>query len=62
MKELRKAAGISSMNALAHQIGADKNQVWEWESGRRAPGTEYLEKIARVLGVPIDKLFDDDAA
>jgi putative transcriptional regulator len=42
---------------LAEQIGVTRQTVIAIEQGRYSPSLEIAFKIARVLGVPLDEVF-----
>lgn len=52
----RNRAGISQAE-LARRIGKPRSQVCDWESGRRNPKLDALQKIAVALGVSLDDLI-----
>ncbi|NFR85713.1 helix-turn-helix domain-containing protein [Clostridium botulinum] len=56
MKELRKLKGLTQ-EELANKCGLSKNGLWNYENNKRNPNTEILERIAKVLGVPLYKLI-----
>ncbi len=43
---------------LANAIGVTRQTVIAIEQGRYSPSLETAFRIARVLGVPIDQVFD----
>ena len=47
-----------SQKALADKIGLSEYTVIRLEKGRREPRPSELEKIAKVLGVPVASLYD----
>ncbi|WP_315080835.1 helix-turn-helix transcriptional regulator [uncultured Clostridium sp.] len=56
IKELRKLKGLTQ-EELANKCGLSKNGLWNYENNKRNPNTEILERIAKVLGVPLYKLI-----
>lgn len=50
IKELRRKKGISQKD-LAQKLGTSPQNLAQYESGKRQPKLETLEKIANVLGV-----------
>ena len=50
VKELRKKRGIQQ-KALALEIGVSCPTVSEWESGKKDPSGERLQKLADFFGV-----------
>ncbi len=64
IKDLRAAAGDLTQAELARRIGVTRQTVIAIEQGRYSPTLELAFQIARVLGVPLDEVFqypDDDA-
>lgn len=59
IRHARKTAGLAQYQ-LAHQIGAARTQVVDWESGRRgSPGLAYLERIALATGRNVGWFYDE---
>ena len=56
IQELRKENKISQ-ERLAELIGIEANNLSRIENGRNYPTSENLAKIAKTLGVSIDKLY-----
>ena len=50
-----------SQQALADALFISRDLVSKWETGRRRPNYQMIEKIAAVFGVPVDRLVDKDA-
>lgn len=50
VKELRKRKGIQQKE-LAIEIGVSRPIVSEWESGKKDPSGERLQKLAEYFGV-----------
>ena len=62
LKELRKAADLTQQ-ALATKAGLSMSAIIHLEAGRIPdPRISTLRAIARVLGVTVDELIDDDQA
>jgi len=58
LRAARKSAGLSQVK-LAMAVGLDHTYVSKVESGALQPfGPETLEKMAAVLGVEWEKLFE----
>ncbi len=53
IKDLRKSKNVSAVE-LAEALGVSKELIYAYESGRTEPPIEKLQKIASILGVPID--------
>jgi transcriptional regulator with XRE-family HTH domain len=52
IKAAREAAGLTQQQLSdAVSSGGGRQQVSNWEGGRRTPRRETLERIAEVLGV-----------
>lgn len=56
LRELRRARGLT-VNTLAEQIGENHQKVGRIERGRRSLTVDYLVKISRALGTPMEALF-----
>ncbi|MEN6567135.1 MAG: helix-turn-helix transcriptional regulator [Veillonellales bacterium] len=56
IKELRHARGLSQKK-LAELAGVPKSTLGEMENHMLLPKQEYLERIAKVLGVTADDLY-----
>lgn len=56
-KDLAKKRGLSLV-ALNDKAGLGKNTIYTWK--RVKPGTEALDKVAKVLGVSTDYLLGND--
>lgn len=56
IKELRLAKGWS-LKKLADLAGVPRSTLGELEIHMRLPKQEYLERIAKVLGVPVNDLY-----
>ena len=52
---LRTAAGLSIPD-LARKSGLSDDVIRQYESGKRTPGWDSVQKIAAALGVPTDAL------
>lgn len=61
IKELRKAAGLTQAE-LAEAAGLDRSQLSKIENEKEPASTRRLSAIARVLDVPVDRLFASDDA
>ena len=55
LKHYRIKKGLSQ-KALGEKLGMPQQMVAQYESGKRKPKIETQEKIANVLGVPIEKI------
>lgn len=49
LREARRAAGMTQRQ-LAEQLGIPDTGVINWETGQRAPRTDRLPELARILG------------
>jgi transcriptional regulator with XRE-family HTH domain len=52
----RKLQGLTQ-EALAEAVNVNRAYIGHIEQGRRTPSLTMLEKIARVLKVPVGELF-----
>lgn len=50
LREMRMKAGLTQKD-LGDKLGLGKSTISEWESGKRMPGLELVEDIARALGI-----------
>lgn len=55
--ELRAAAGMSQAE-LGERVGVTRQTVNAIEGGKYSPSLEVAFKIARVLGVPLETVFE----
>ncbi|MHA3225457.1 helix-turn-helix transcriptional regulator [Globicatella sulfidifaciens] len=46
-----------TQSALAKKIGVTQQTYSKWETGKNNPNSENIQKIAKVLEVPIFSLF-----
>lgn len=57
IKELRQSAGLTQAQ-LAFRLGVKSpSTVSMWENGDRRPPSTLLPRIAHVLGVSVDDLY-----
>lgn len=56
-KELRKSCGQTQI-ALAQKLGIRQSTLAMWETGKSNPRTGDLPKIAKALGVPVDRVIE----
>lgn len=59
LKELRKERGYTQKE-LAEKIGVDTSSISKYEKGVAVPSFDVVKKTAKVLGVSIDSLFDNE--
>lgn len=59
IKACRKNSGMSQ-EKVAELVGVSRQAVTKWESGRSAPSTENLFKLAEIFGTTVDMLLDSD--
>jgi transcriptional regulator with XRE-family HTH domain len=59
LKRLREARGLSQLE-LARQAKVAQGYISELEAGTkgRRPGVVVLQRLARVLGVPVTELLE----
>ena len=55
IRRLRKEKGLTQ-DALADALEISRQAVAKWESGKSAPATENLLKLAALLEVPLEEL------
>ena len=63
LRELRRALGLSQIQ-LVKQMGVDGilayHRISEYESGRREPALWVLLAYARVAGIHVEDMIDDN--
>ncbi|MGB9919265.1 MAG: helix-turn-helix domain-containing protein [Moorellales bacterium] len=59
LRRLRLERGYSNQYALAAALGTTRAAVNAWESARYLPSKPMLEKIAQVLGCPLQLLTEE---
>lgn len=59
LKELRLKKGLTQKE-IAEQFGIKQPNYQQWESGKRKPSSETLEKFANFFGVTMDYLSGKD--
>lgn len=57
--KLRKQAGYSQ-EAFSEMLGISRQAVSKWENGTATPTSENMGQIARLFGVPLSALLDDE--
>ena len=58
MREIREQKRITQTE-LSQKIKCTPTALSRWESGKRIPSFEYIEKIANALDVSISELCDE---
>jgi putative transcriptional regulator len=56
LKQLREGKGLSQA-ALAEQVGVSREYIARLETGKHDPPLSRVEKLAKALRVPIEKLL-----
>lgn len=56
IRDLRKGKGMSQIS-LAADIDTPQSTIALWETGRRYPKMESLEKLERTFGMPVSTLL-----
>lgn len=59
LRELRRARGLT-VNTLAEKMGENHQKVGRIERGRRSLTVDYLVKISKALGTPMESLFAEE--
>lgn len=59
IKAFRKASGLSQ-EKVAELVGVSRQAVTKWESGKSAPSTENLFRLAEIFGTTVDMLLDKE--
>ena len=60
LKELREKAGYSQYS-FADKFGVAQSTVGSWESGKREPNFETMQRLADFFGVSVDYLLGRDS-
>lgn len=56
IQRLRKSLGYSQ-EGLAEQLNISRTHIGHIEQGRKSPSLKLLEKLSRVLKIPLSELF-----
>ncbi|MCH1981190.1 helix-turn-helix domain-containing protein [Ruminococcus sp. OA3] len=59
IKAFRKANNLS-IEEFAELIGCSPKSVWRWENGICTIGPRYQRKVAKILGISIDDLYEEE--
>lgn len=59
LKEARKEAGLSQ-EQFAEKMSVSRSAIAKWESDKGMPDITNLKRMARLLGVSLDHLLDED--
>lgn len=59
LREIRRARGLT-VNTLAEKMGENHQKVGRIERGRRSLTVDYLVKISKALGTPMESLFIEE--
>ena len=57
IKKLRKERGMTQAE-FSEKLGVARGTVAMWETGKSNPRTADLPKIAKALGVPVDRVIE----
>lgn len=60
IRRLRKENGFSQA-ALAERLGVEQPTVQRWETGKREPSLDFIDKMAQVFGVAVGELVGDQS-
>lgn len=60
IKAFRKNAGMSQ-EKVAELVGVSRQAVTKWESGKSAPSTDNLFKLAEIFGTTVNLLLDSES-
>ncbi len=58
LRKLRMERGLSQQQ-LADMLFVDRSSIASWESGRRSPDAAFISKLADILKVDVEKLFNN---
>lgn len=59
LKQARKEAGLSQ-EQFAEKMSVSRSAIAKWESDKGMPDITNLKRMARLLGVSLDHLLDED--
>lgn len=59
LRDIRRAKGMS-LNSLAEKVGIDYQRVGRMERGETQMTVDMLNKMSRVLNVPLSELIDSN--
>lgn len=59
LRAARERVGMSQQE-LADKLGVKRQDVGHWESGRHLPRLPVARRLAQVLGVTLESLFDEE--
>jgi putative transcriptional regulator len=59
VREQRSAVGLTQAD-LAAELGVSRQTVISIENGRYLPSLPLAFRLARLFGVPLERLFDPD--
>lgn len=60
IRRLRKLRGLSQAR-LAEILGVEQPTVQRWETGKREPSLDFIDKIAQALGASLSELVASDS-
>lgn len=60
LRKIRVNRTKLSQQEIADFLGVDRNTYANWEKGENDVKSEYIPKLAQVLGVGIDELFEEN--
>jgi transcriptional regulator with XRE-family HTH domain len=59
LREIRIKSG-AGRSEFAELLGISKDYLYRFESGLRAPGVDFIERLARYSGMPIGAFFQEE--
>ena len=59
LAELRRAAGLSQYE-LARLVGVPQPNIAFWELSKKPPRSEVIPKMAQILGVRVEQIFNPE--
>jgi len=62
MKEIRRAKGLTARELVEALGVAKESVVYAWEGGRRVPWIGDALRIAKILGVRVDEIWNIEEA
>ena len=60
LQRLRKKAGLSQED-VAEKLFVSRQSISKWENGNAEPGVDHLKALARLYGVTLDELMENES-
>lgn len=56
LQTLRISSGFS-IQFVADSIGVSRQTIYDWEKGKKIPGSENLKKLSKFFGVSMEEMI-----